>query len=355
MPRLYSNLKFLEHRTQIEALKRHEIVAPVHVRIKPINRCNHSCWYCAYRARALHLGEDMDLEDRIPEDKMFEIVDDLIDMGVKAVTFSGGGEPLIYKRLPEVVERLGAGGIRVASLTNGSNLKGAMADAFARWGTWIRVSLDAWDGRSYAASRGVPDDAYRKLLENMRAFRARGSACVLGVSFIVSRDNHDHIFEVCKTLKDIGVNHVKLSGAIVANDMRANNLYHQAIAAVVGEQIGKARQRLACDDFAVVDHYHEMDELFDKTYDRCPFLQFLTVIGADCAVYACQDKAYTDAGRLGSIRDQSFKSFWFSDANRERLYGLDPSTACRHHCVAHGKNLAITELLTIDPAHAAFV
>ena len=34
--------------------------APIHVRIKPINLCNNHCWYCAYKAKDMQLGEDMD-------------------------------------------------------------------------------------------------------------------------------------------------------------------------------------------------------------------------------------------------------------------------------------------------------
>ncbi len=355
MATLYSNLKFLQYAGHIEALRAGRVAAPVHVRIKPINRCNHSCWYCAYRADQLQLGEGMNLDDKIPEDKMAEIVDDLIAMGVKAVTFSGGGEPLLYKPLPGVVERLGQAGVRVASLTNGANLRGSMAEAFARWGTWIRVSLDSWDDATYAKARSISDGQFSKLLDNIRAFSVRGSKCVLGISFIIGRDNHEHVFDVCQLLKAAGVNHVKLSGAVVANDLRANNLYHREFAPAVTAQIRRARQELNDGRFSVIDHYHELDELFEKSYSSCPFLQFLTVIGADCAVYTCQDKAYTESGLLGSIRDRSFREFWFSEENRRKLYGLDPSVACRHHCVAHGKNLAINEVLALDPDHACFV
>lgn len=109
------------------------------------------------------------------------------------------------------------------------------------------------------------------------------------------------------------------------------------------------------DNFRIVNHYHELEERFDKNYTFCPFLQFLTVIGADCGVYACQDKAFSQSGLLGSIRDRSFKEFWFSDENREALFGLNPSESCQHHCVAHQKNLALMEILETDPDHACFV
>lgn len=351
---VYSPNKFLHFADHIAALREGRVIAPVHVRIKPINRCNHACWYCAYRADDLALGEDMDLEDRIPDEKMREITADLVAMGVKAVTFSGGGEPLLYKSLPERLRDLAEGGVQVASLTNGSNLKGKMADAFATYGTWIRVSLDAWDDASYAKSRSIREGAFTALMENLRNFAKRGSRCVLGVSFIVDENNCRHIADVCRQLRDIGVAHVKISAAVVSNNVQDNNVYHARLADVVSEQIEHAR-KLDTAAFSIVNHYHQMEERFDKSYDTCPFLQFLTVIGADSAVYTCQDKAYTKSGWLGSIAERSFAELWYSDEMKQRMRELNPQTNCRHHCVAHLKNEALHEVLSLDPAHVPFV
>ena len=353
-PALYSNLKFLRFPQHIEALRTQHVVAPVHIRIKPINHCNHDCWYCAYRVSNLHLGEDIDYDDKIPEAKMFEIVDDVIAMGVKAVTFTGGGEPLLYKPLPEMVKRLAAGGVRVATLTNGSNLKGRVAEAFAEHGTWVRVSTDAWDNASFAKSRGVRDGAFTDLLRNIRAFTARNSKCVLGVSFIVDENNCEHLYDACALLKDTGVNHVKLSGVVVSNSGTENNAYHARIRGTVTAQITRATA-LADDRFSLINHYHDLDERFDKNYTSCPYLMFLTVIGADCKVYTCQDKAFTQSGTLGSIEGRSFRDFWFSEENRQRLFEINPSAECTHHCVSHAKNLAILDLLSVDPDHGMFV
>ena len=355
MARLYSSMKFLRFTDRLEAVRERRVLAPVHIRIKPTNRCNHDCWYCAYRVGNLQLGEDMREEDSIPEAKMFEIVDDIVAMGVKAVTFSGGGEPLLYKPLPEVVERLAAGGVKVASLSNGANLKGRMAEVFAAHGTWLRVSVDGWDDESYCKARGAKGDAFTRLLDNLSDFSARGSACVLGISFIIGQDNHSHVLEVCRTFKACGVNHVKLSGAVVANDLAANNRYHREFMKAVSAQISQAQAELNDERFTVIDHYHELEERFEKPYHICPFLQFLTVIGADQTVYTCQDKAYTQTGTLGSIKDRSFKDFWFSEENRERIFRLDPARDCGHHCVTHAKNEAIMEYLSIDPEHGMFV
>jgi MoaA/NifB/PqqE/SkfB family radical SAM enzyme len=354
MGKIYSNLKFINFPDRIEALRHNQLAAPVHIRIKPMNHCNHNCWYCAYRFDNLQLGSDIDLKDQLPEDKMFEIVDDVIDMGVQAITFSGGGEPLLYKPLPEVMKRLHEGGIKVASLTNGSNLKGKVADAFAEYATWVRVSVDGWDDQSYTEARQVKLGAFSQLIDNMTEFLKRESKCVLGISFIIDEKNHDHIFEFCELMKKVGVNHVKLTGVVVENDGADNNKYHDHISEEVTRQI-KAAQELQTESFSVLDHYHSLPDLFAKEYNFCPSLQMLTIIGADSNVYSCHDKAYTVSGKLGSIKDQSFKDFWFSEENREAIYGLDPTKSCLHHCTGHHKNLALLDILKADQEHVAFI
>lgn len=351
---LYSQLKFLRFKDHLDALRAGRVVAPVHIRIKPTNRCNHNCWYCAYRVDNLQLGDAMSVDDEIPLDKMMEITDDIVAMGVKAVTFSGGGEPMLYKPLPDVIDKLAAGGVKVAALSNGSNLRGRMADSFALHGTWLRVSMDAWDDASYQESRGAPVGGFTRLMDNMADFSARGSKCVLGASFIVGKNNFQHITEVAAMLKQAGVNHMKVSGAVVDNEAAGNNRYHAEIQAEVAAQIAAA-QHLQDDRFTVLNHYHDLEERFEKQYRTCAFLQFLTVIGADQCVYTCQDKAYTEVGLLGSIKDRSFRDFWFSPENGEKLFSFDPSVSCGHHCVAHAKNLAIQEYLSIDPDHGMFV
>jgi MoaA/NifB/PqqE/SkfB family radical SAM enzyme len=354
MSSVYSNLKLLAYPDQLAALRAGQVSAPVHVRIKPINRCNHACSYCAYRSDELQLGADMIEADRLPEPKLFEICDDIITMGVAAVTFSGGGEPMLHKSLPDAVSRLGRGGVRIGCLTNGSNLRGRMADAFAQHGTWVRISLDAWDDASYAASRKIGEGAFSNLLRNMEQFSARQSGCVLGVSFIVTPDNADRIYDVCRCFKALGVQHVKLSGVITSNDGHASNEHHYETREIASAEIERA-MGLSDTSFGVIDHYYELEERFEKNYTSCYFARFSTVIGANACVYACQDKAYTGLGLLGSVADRSFKEFWFSNEARATLALLDPSNFCQHHCVANKKNRLLQDFLDLDADHSAFV
>jgi hypothetical protein len=104
----------------------------------------------------------------------------------------------------------------------------------------------------------------------------------------------------------------------------------------------------------VFDSYHELDDKFKKEYNWCPYLQILHVIGADLNIYSCQDKAYNlDDGFIGSIKEQKFKNFWFSD--KENFFRINPSKVCNHHCVANAKNRLVLGYLNADREHLGFV
>src|SRR3989337_2751990 len=98
---LYTKMKIFYYKDKIDSLSKDDnrILPPVHIRIKPTNVCGHNCRYCAYRVDNLQLGKDMNERDYIPKTKMMEIIDDVVGMGVKAVTFSGGGDPFYYPYL----------------------------------------------------------------------------------------------------------------------------------------------------------------------------------------------------------------------------------------------------------------
>lgn len=352
---LYTKMKVFHFPEKLASLPASvpEIAPPLQLRIKPTNACNQHCWYCAYRAKNLQLGEEMRINDSIPRAKMMEIIDDAIVMGVKAVTFSGGGEPFCYPHLLEAAKRLAESPVKFASLTNGSFLAGEIAELFACHATWIRVSLDGWDDESYAAYRNCPDGEFTRIIGNMRAFTRLSGGCYLGVCIVVDQRNCRHLHRLIQFLHDTGVNSVKVAPCIVSNDGRENNAYHQPIFATVKEQLARARTDFGNAAFEIFDSYHTQLETFAKSYDWCPYLQIVPVVGADLNVYSCHDKAYNRAGLLGSIRDQRLADFWFGGKNK--FFEIDPSRDCDHHCVVDCSNRLVLDYLQADARHLEFV
>lgn len=349
-------MKIFHFKDKIDSLPKSEktILSPIHIRIKPINSCNHNCHYCSYRIGNVQLGKDMKISDHIPKEKMGEIIDDLIEMGVKAVTFSGGGEPLIYPYFLEMIKKLANSGIKFASLTNGSMLKGEIAEVFSKSGTWIRISMDGWDDKSYTKSRGVGDGEFSKIIKNIQDFVKLNGKCKLGVSIIANKYNASHLYELIKKLKNVGISSVKIAPVIISNSSADNNSYHKYLFDVVKDQIKKAKKNMESKDFEISDSYNYQLETFKKNYNWCPYLQVLPVIGADCNIYPCQDKAYNlDEGLIGSIKNQRFKEFWFS--NKKNFFKINPKMHCNHHCISDAKNTMILEYLDADKDNLDFV
>jgi MoaA/NifB/PqqE/SkfB family radical SAM enzyme len=355
MANKYSNLKIFHYKEKLDSLKANidDIKPPIHIRIKPTNVCNHNCWFCAYKAKHLQLGADMIERDYIPKDKMIEILDDCKDMGVKAITFSGGGEPFVYKYFLESIQRLIKHNISFSAITNGSKLKGEIADLFAINATWIRISIDGFDKESYSKSRHINIQEFDKVISNMKDFASiKNRKCNLGVSAIIDDKNYHKIYDFSMMMKDIGVDSIKLSGCIVDNDREKNNIYHKPFFDKAKKLCIKIKQDLQDDSFEVFDSYHYLDDNFQKDYKWCPYLQILPIIGADLNIYPCQDKAYNiKEALIGSIKDRSFKDFWFDDKNK--FFKINPSMHCKNHCVANNKNKMILDYLNTE--HLGFV
>lgn len=355
MANKYSNLKIFHYQEKLDSLskKSTDIKPPIHIRIKPTNVCNHNCWYCAYKVDHLQLGQDMVERDFIPLDKMMEIIDDCKDMGVKAITFSGGGEPFTYRYFKETIKKLIENKLPFASLTNGSKLNGEIAELFAYNATWLRISIDGYDDESYAKARDVKVGEFSKLIENMRAFAALPKrTCNLGVSFIIDDKNYNKIYDFSRLMKDIGVDSIKLSGCVVANEGDKNNDYHSTFYSKAKELSQKVKEELESENFEVFDSYHMLENNFEKEYTWCPYSQILPVIGADLNIYPCQDKAYNlENGVVGSLKEKSLKEFWFDDKNK--FFKINPSIDCNNHCVANSKNKMILDYLDVE--HLGFI
>jgi MoaA/NifB/PqqE/SkfB family radical SAM enzyme len=352
----YSRLKIFHYPAKLASLPRENpaILPPLHIRIKPTNICGHQCRYCSYRNHGLQLGKDMAPRDSIPREKMAEIIQDCIELGVKAITFSGGGDPFCYPHLEEAARMLADSPVRFAALTNGARLEGQLAEIFAHHASWIRISIDGWNAESYARYRGVRETEFGRIVENMRNFTARKGPCRLGVSLIVDAHNAAHVYDQAVLAKSAGAASLKISPLVVSDDGEENNAYHAPHFTEVTRQAEAARRDLADNTFEIYNAFHRQETGFEKPYTWCPYLQILTVIGADLRVYACQDKAYNlDSGLIGLIREARFRDFWMK--NKEKFFTINPVRDCNHHCVADGKNRLIHEFLAAGFEHGEFV
>ena len=350
----YSNLKIFAHAQALNDIGEGKRIAPIYIRIKPTNYCNHKCYYCSYADSELGLRDSVNRQDQIPWDKMQEIISDMKEMGVKAVTFSGGGEPLVYPHIVQAMQQVLEAGIDLSIITNGQLLKDERAQVLAN-AKWLRISFDSANAQTYSKVRQIPESAFEEVCNNIYHFsKMKQGNCELGINFVVNHENADQVYDMAKMVKDLGVNHIKYA-ARVTKDLFA---YHEPFKQSVIEQLHRAKTELEDETFRVIDKYEgdfESALVFHRCYEKCYINRIFTVIAADSKVYFCHDKAYVKSGVVGDLSNQSFKDLWVSEETAKRFQEFDPRKECGHHCVYDDRNELLNLFYSLDRNHINFI
>ena len=209
----YSELKLFYHLDRIEGLLKGQRVAPIYVRIKPTNICNQNCFYCGYANDSLYDGRMVDKRESIPWELMKRTLMELADMKVKAITFSGGGEPLCYHSIDKTLDLVQNLGIDYSMITNGQALEGEIANSLKK-AKWIRISFDSYIAETYESVRRV--HTYNRVIQNIESFAKKKNAdCTLGINCVITKQNSSEIYEICKLVKELGAENIKLSPIMV--------------------------------------------------------------------------------------------------------------------------------------------
>lgn len=353
----YSNLKIFHHAELLKKIEKGERVAPIYIRIKPTNVCNQNCYYCHYKNPYLTLDE-YNPADYIPHDKMLEICKDMQEMGVRAVTFSGGGEPLAYPYIAETMQKILDAGIDLSIITNGTLLQGQNAELLSH-AKWVRLSVDASRDALYSQLRGVPAGTFDKLCNKIEAFtKQKDKNCELGINFVVGKENFSYVREMAELMKSLGANHIKFA-PLFSNETEK---YHEPFKERVMEDLRKAKTELDDEHFRIVDLYTSDFQrvkngtmIFDRAYTQCYIKEMVCVIAANAKVYYCHDKAYLSNGCIGDLGKQRFKDLWYSRETTQKFRQFNAHNICREHCVYDDRNILLNQFFSMDRAHVNFL
>ena len=370
----YSDLKIVHFPGKLRSFHEGKITAPIYVRVKPINVCNHACSWCVYKADRkqsarsnapegklmpsiksnMHL--DMVEKDIIPTAKMLEVLDDFKAMGVRAATFSGGGEPLLHRDIETFMQRCLNFGIDLSIITNGQLLSEEKAKILS-FAKWVRVSMDYTNGAQMAHTRVIPESYFDAVMANIQAFaRIKQPDCDLGVNYIVHRDNSENLVPFARQLFEIGVENVRFSPMWCPELVAYHTPIKDRVEAQLREIQGWVESHFGDDGRVRVNTTYDLHNPAHspvRAYKRCYFMQTVPVVAADQRVYACHNKAYDVTGCIGSIKDRSFRDLWFSEEARAFFEKLNPQCDCRHQCANDSKNKHIMNL--ISTAHDNFI
>ncbi|MEW6246497.1 MAG: radical SAM protein [Nitrospirota bacterium] len=148
-------------------------------------RCNSACGYCNL---PLNVGRY-----EMTREEIRRVFSSLYRDGLRFL-FIQGGEPLLRRDLPEVLDDLAAIGFALTLITNGTRLTPNLVAALARLKISVSVSLDTLDRERYRQIRGADQlDQVLKGIELLADFpRAKYLTC------IVSEVNRGDVLDVVR-------------------------------------------------------------------------------------------------------------------------------------------------------------
>ena len=249
-------IKVLRHRNIPDRFGK---ILPVHLQLNPTNRCNLNCDFCSCSNR------DRKLEWDFEEAKKTMEIASLL--GCQAVTITGGGEPLLYSKINELIEFLhDRFGIQIGLVTNGTQFEKLYLESYKKL-TWLRISHS--DDRPF-------NSAYRT---DLTQWLLLPNKIDWSFSYVLSsKPDYENICNIVEYANNKRFTHVR----IVSNLL---NLDHVPGMKPIKEYLRRAE---VSDDLVIYQGRKE----FVHGRKKCLISLLKPVIGADGKIYPCCSTQY---------------------------------------------------------------
>lgn len=124
-------LKVLLNNDLIKSTTKNKRILPIHLRLNITNRCNLDCPWCS--------KAEVDRTLEMDYEQVVDVIKRYHRLGCRAITISGGGEPLMHKRIEDILQTCIDLRIQFGIITNGHFLN-KIKPVVLNKATWIRVS-----------------------------------------------------------------------------------------------------------------------------------------------------------------------------------------------------------------------
>ena len=316
-PNQFSSSKILKHIDRINEWQKTGFSKPITYELDMTNICNSKCHFC------FGFFEQKKYQTSITFKEAKNIINQIKKFGGRAVTFTGGGDPLCNKDTINAVKYAKKIGLDVGFITNGillnkDNIKDIVSNC-----VWIRVSLDAASKETYLKTHCLNSNVFDTVISNIKLLskekKKQKSNITICVVFLTYDITTHEIIEFAKLSSKLGVDyaqyrpllkkHTEKEFNIKAQDNIINNI--------------KIATRYSNKTFSVVSSVHKYNLIalkqYSRQYDVCYGHNFATVIAADQKMYLCCHMRGLKKYCLGDLKKNTLKEIWYSK-QREKVY-----------------------------------
>jgi len=235
-------------------------IPPLHIQLNPTNVCNLNCSFCSCSNRNRKLEWDFE--------EAKETMEIASLLGCRAVTITGGGEPLFYSKINELIEFLHDRlNIRIGLVTNGTVFERLYPESYKNL-IWIRISHS--DERPF-------DYIYKTTLTK---FILIPNTIGWSFSYVLSdKPNYENICNMVAYANNKRFTHVRIVSDLL-------NLDHVPGMKSIKEYL---RRTEISDDLVI----YQGRKAFVHGRKKCLISLLKPVIGADGKLYACCGAQYS--------------------------------------------------------------
>lgn len=281
-----------------------EVVDGFHLRTPALmwleltRRCNLACPHCYINGGRARPNE-------LPDERWFELLDELADMGVWGVAFTGG-EPTLHPAFVDLVRHARARDLLVGIATHGMFLTDELLESLPKTGVIISVSIDdlhiRHDGRppEVRATESILRAQAHGFLTNVMTNTHRKNIHRLGTVMDWAEHHGVSVRSVPlapigrgKTRRDLEntVDDVEQAAEFWIRECEWEHEYHRKAGLCVG----------------LIFNY---GLTLAYLTDRCSSARFLGYIASDGTLFPCTMCAAEELFPAGSIRKRSFADLW---------------------------------------------
>jgi cyclic pyranopterin phosphate synthase len=338
----FSGDKILGHSERIKEFFGKGDSKPITVEFDMTNLCNHNCPFCfGYFKRQEH-------KNSLTKEEAFDYLRQLKQAGALAITFTGGGDPLVNKNTIDAMEYAKHLGMDIALITNGLALEKEISERALKICTWIRVSVDAENAETYSKTHGMGIKAWEKMLDNVKKLveikKKNKYNCTIGVGYLTTDEtsDKDKMLAFVKLFKKIGVDYSQFRPVMPRWD-EEKNVSPDLSSDIIEECVKESTK-----DYDVLYSKPKYD-LMDKPksewrpYGICLGVNFTIVISADKKVYVCCLHRGIEKYCLGDLSKESFAEIW---EKRQKTFDKINFKDCPYFCRNNPFNIILWEIKT---------
>ena len=337
-------------------------VMPKSAEIVPTLNCCFRCHQCSYRSVKDNFGiwdkRDIcyDHELHMTIKSLHTIINRLVDVGIKNVVFTGGGEPLLNQDVTLYgMKTLSACGVNTGLYTNGVFLDEAVISELAHINPlFIRISIYGMDPRSFARYTNSNEGTFYRVLDNVKSLvkaKLEGRLeSAISLSFLLhpllfpDKGIINNFFSECFSIEELqSIAMIRFTPAVDYISGKQHEMsFFNDILSCVNELSNKY------DGVTVFTTYkHRIEDLYKrKEYEVCKASGYIAEVSPNGDLYLCCEKLMDDGFVIGNILKNEIPEIYKSAKRLELINRINKEHcfSCPSLCKPHEMNKQLNRI-----------